>query len=129
MSQWDYKIDQPMPGPFPSPIQEKALGSRLAFCPTKLFILIYFWGRGEPPPPPYPPGFTPLIVIHVKFSRICYYIYALKLLGERLVCLNLYEALFSTRTIVSEILENVITLRAEALGERLICLNLCETFL
>ena len=29
MSQWDYKIGQPMPGPFPSPIQEKALGSRL----------------------------------------------------------------------------------------------------
>ena len=28
MSQWDYKIEQPMPGPFPSPIQEKALGSR-----------------------------------------------------------------------------------------------------
>ena len=29
MSQWDYKIDQPMPGPFPFPIQEKALGLRL----------------------------------------------------------------------------------------------------
>ena len=32
MSQWDYKIYQPMPGRFPSPIQEKALGSRLVRC-------------------------------------------------------------------------------------------------
>ena len=66
----------------------------------------------------------------MKFSRICYYIYALKLLGERSVCLNLYEVLFSARTIASEILENMLLhLRAETLGERLICLNLCEIFL
>ena len=31
------------------------------------------------------------ILLRAKFSRICYYIYDLKLLGERLVCLNLYE--------------------------------------
>ena len=57
----------------------------------------------------------------------------MKLLSERLVCLNLYEALFimfSARTTVSEILENMLFhLRAETLGERLICLNLCEIFL
>ena len=47
----------------------------------------------------------------MKFSRICYYICELKLLSERLICLNLYEVLFimfSARTITCEILENML---------------------
>ena len=59
--------------------------------------------------------------------------FELKLLSERLICLNLYEVLFimfSARTITCEILENMLLhLRAETLGERLICLNLYGIFL
>ena len=35
-----------------------------------------------------------LRLIQAKFSRIYYYICELELLGERLICLNLYELLF-----------------------------------
>ena len=52
-----------------------------------------------------------LRLLQAKFSSIYYYISELELLGERLICLNLYEVLFitfSTQTITSEILENML---------------------
>ena len=38
MSQWDYKIDQPMPGPFPFPNLRKGPGIEVEGC-TDLFLL------------------------------------------------------------------------------------------
>ena len=35
MSQWDYKIDQPMPGPFPFPNLRKGPGNEVDFLPDK----------------------------------------------------------------------------------------------
>ena len=35
MNQWDYKIDQPMPGPFPFPNLRKGPGIEVVIC---LFI-------------------------------------------------------------------------------------------
>ena len=61
--------------------------------------------------------FSTQTIIQAKFSRTYYYICELKLLSERLICLNLYEVLFimfSTQTIASEILKNILlNLRVE----------------
>ena len=35
MSQWDYKIDQPMPGPFPFPNSRKGPGIEVGSCAKK----------------------------------------------------------------------------------------------
>ena len=45
MSQWDYKIDHPMPGPFPFPNLRKGPGIEVAwshlfsFCTVKCYII------------------------------------------------------------------------------------------
>ena len=64
----------------------------------------------------------------MEFSRTYFYICELELLGERLICLNLYEIFFiKFLTFTREILENILLhLWVETLGERLSCLNLYE---
>ena len=40
MSQWDYKIDQPMPGPFPFPNLRKGPGIEVGYPPLQKITLV-----------------------------------------------------------------------------------------
>ena len=42
MSQWDYKIDQPMPGPFPFPNSRKGPGIEVAIDSNLFFATLYY---------------------------------------------------------------------------------------